>query len=356
MARIGFFTDQTIFGGGETNLIRLATEISKMHDVTILAPEGPLLEKAAMMNIKSICIPKNRSRWIKGVPISTREFNSLANSFDIAHAYSLHILPSLLGHKRLFWTVHGPWEKPFGLRAKVIGYFVEKVIPVSKDVERWCEFSKDKLQVIPLGAIKKDDCLTFGDEIFSLNELHEIHVGVLSRIQYVKGQDLAIQAMKEVALKFPSRIFNLHLGGDVDLNNRQDIEFKSELVKMALNFSGIRNLKIIFDGFIEDTKKFIDAMDIVLVASRYESFGMVLIEALARGKLIVSPDIGGAAEIMQKLEFSVDYQAGDFHSMGHALRKCLEGFEYKPSAQVVKALEFTIDKQSASILSLYNLD
>jgi len=356
MARIGFFTDQTIFGGGETNLIRLATEISKIHDVTILAPEGPLLEKVGMMNIKSICIPKNRSRWIKGVPISTRGLSSLANSFDIAHAYSLHILPSLLGHKRLFWTVHGPWEKPFGLRAKVINYFVEKVIPVSKDVERWCEFSNDKLQVIPLGAIRKDDCLTFGEEVLSLNDLHEIHVGVLSRIQHVKGQDLAIHAMREVALKFPNRMFILHFGGDVDLNNKQDVEYKSALVKMALDCSGIRNLKIIFEGFIEDTKRFIDAMDIVLVASRYESFGMVLIEALARGKLIVSPDVGGPAEIMQELEFSVDYQAGDFYSMAHALSKCLDGFEYKPSAQVVKALEFTIDKQSTSILSLYNLD
>ena len=59
-------------------------------------------------------------------------------------------------------------------------------------------------------------------------------------------------------------------------------------VAQRLRYAGVRN----------DVPRLMDAMDIVTVPSQIESFGMVIIEAMARGKPVVAARVGGIPELV----------------------------------------------------------
>lgn len=353
MAKIGYFSDQVIYGGGESNLIRLAKSAAAHHDVTIVAPEGALIDAARTAGVNTVSIKSGRSRWVKGIPLCVNRNRSLIGSFDIAHAYSLHILPMLLGHPKLFWTTHGPWEKPWGMRAKIISIYAKKVIAVSNDVARFCRFDEEKLSTVPLGAVASDECLVMDGSIQSLAGLAVINVGVLGRLQRVKGQDIAISATARAAQADPQRKYRLHLGGALDQNRPEDVEFGREIEALASKCGHISNLEIIWHGFVQEPVAFIDAMDAIFVSSRYESFSMVLVEALSRGKPVVAPRIGGPAEILDSPALGVTFEAGSVESAVSALQQAVSEFEYSPARQVERARFFSIEAQRDSLFRLY---
>ncbi|WP_082577156.1 glycosyltransferase family 4 protein [Massilia cellulosiltytica] len=353
MIKVGFFSDQVIYGGGESNLVRLAKSLSSLCAVTIVAPPGALLDAAAANGIDTLTMQGVRSRWLKGLPIAWGGDKRILDNFDIVHAYSLHVLPFLLGHPRLFWTVHGPWEKPWGLRAKVIARYVKKAIAVSRDVARSCSFPSEKLAVVPLGAVRNADCLTFPDETKTLHDVETLNIGVLGRIQRVKGQDIAIDAVLGLAKQNPTRSFRLHFGGSVDLSSQQDKEYQRELEKRASICVAVPNISIVWHGFIKEPTAFIDSMDLILVPSRYESFSMVLVEALSRGKLAIAPEIGGPAEIISTLSVGQKFEAGSANSLMQSLQYSISDLRYNPSRIVERARDFTIESQSAAIWKIY---
>lgn len=356
MSKIGYFSDQTIYGGGESNLVRLAKTMSAQHDVTIVAPPGRLLEEAIANGIQTISIPRRRSRWVKGVPLSFPGVRRCADQFDIVHAYSLHVLPMLFGHPNLYWTAHGPWEKPWGLRGRIISAQTRAVIAVSQDVEAHCKVAAEKLYTIPLGAIRAADCVTPLPGLKSLSALETIEIGVLGRIQPIKGQDLAIAAVAGLASMHPERRFKLRMGGVADPNNSADIEFENVLKRSATAATvQHRNLEIIWLGFVQNSLGFLDEIDIALVPSRYESFGMVSVEALSRSKPVVAPNIGGCIEIIASEEVGLKFESGNANSLCATLDLAITSFTYSPQKLVRHAMKYTVEAQKDALLKLYGL-
>lgn len=356
MSKIGYFSDQTIYGGGESNLVRLAKMMSAQHDVTVVAPEGRLLEKAVANGIRTISIPERRSRWVKGIPLSMPGARRLAGQFDVVHAYSLHVLPMLLGHPNLYWTTHGPWEKPWGLRGRIISAQARAVIAVSQDVRAHCKIGNDKLYTIPLGAINAADCATPLSGAKGLSSLETVSIGVLGRIQPIKGQDLAIDGISRLASAYPERRFRLRIGGIADPRNSVDVEFEKSLKHNANEATAQhRNLEITWHGFIQNPLRFLDEIDIALVPSRYESFGMVSVEALSRGKLVIAPNIGGCAEIIANDGLGLKFDSGSAESLFATLARAITSFTYSPEKLVQHSMKYTVEAQKDALLKLYGL-
>ncbi|MFW2137258.1 glycosyltransferase family 4 protein [Chryseobacterium sp. TY4] len=104
-------------------------------------------------------------------------------------------------------------------------------------------------------------------------ELNNKTVICVARIAYQKGQDLLIKSWEIVHTKYPE--WQLHLYG-----------------KENLNFLDTRNLKnnvYFFPPAKDILKKYLDS-SIFVMSSRFEGFGMVLIEAMACGVPCVSFD------------------------------------------------------------------
>nr|WP_231475761.1 glycosyltransferase family 4 protein [Methanobrevibacter oralis] len=55
---------------------------------------------------------------------------------------------------------------------------------------------------------------------------------------------------------------------------------------------------VLFTGAREDVENIIPSCDVLVLPSFSESFGLVLIEALACGKAVIGSDVGGISEII----------------------------------------------------------
>src|SRR5438552_9674572 len=53
-----------------------------------------------------------------------------------------------------------------------------------------------------------------------------------------------------------------------------------------------------FFGFVSDTPAFLSKIDIFVLPSLYEGLGVVALEAMAAGKVVVAMRVGGLAEAM----------------------------------------------------------
>jgi glycosyltransferase involved in cell wall biosynthesis len=115
----------------------------------------------------------------------------------------------------------------------------------------------------------------------------KLDIGLLGGMgNYRKGLDILIRA---VAL-LQNKNINVHIGGSGKLLDR----FKT----MAIE-SGVKG-NFIFYGDVpgDDTPQFYSRLDAFVLASRDETFGVVVIEAMASGLPVIATDCGGPREII----------------------------------------------------------
>ena len=119
--------------------------------------------------------------------------------------------------------------------------------------------------------------------------LHIAHMGVMRR---TKGQDLLLEALA-----------NLHSKG---VEFRTTIAGKGRWFKKIQGMIATANMgnKITMQGWVGNTEReaFFDHADVICVPSRSETFGMVVIEAMARKKLVLVTRCGGPEGIITHKE------------------------------------------------------
>lgn len=347
---IAFITEYTEIGGGESNLLNLAEELNKINDITIFC-SGKVEIEAKKRNINTISFTTGR-RWIKFIPLISfkKSLIEQLNEFDIVHAYSLNVLPCLIGVKpKIVWTTHGYWEKPNGLRGKIIDKIVDKVVCVSTDVNNIADFEIEKKQTIFLGTnFQVSDNLV--DKKLDRKNIDLVCIG---RFQKIKGQDILIEALKELSTLKENTNFNLSIIGDVNGNNQEDIDYKKSLLDKVKSIKN-QNLKIEFLGFQTNVREFIEKADMVVIPSRYESFSMVAIEALSCGKPVIAPNIGGPKDIINSAEIGLLFEAGIVESLKNTLYKAVENFEsFDSQLALQRAQFFSVQNQAKNHLAIY---
>jgi glycosyltransferase involved in cell wall biosynthesis len=93
--------------------------------------------------------------------------------------------------------------------------------------------------------------------------------------------------------------------------------------------------------------------DIFVLTSRYEGFGLVLLEAMSNKVPIISSNSAAAVEVLGE-EFQLFFQIGDFESLGKLILKVLSSrTERYLDYQSQRLLEFKPDKMELEIRSVY---
>lgn len=80
-------------------------------------------------------------------------------------------------------------------------------------------------------------------------------------------------------------------------------------------FESIKHPRFQYLGFIEDPVelcRIYDEHDILLAPGPHESFGLVVVEAMARGLVVVGPDSGGVGELLARAALPFIFKAGDY--------------------------------------------
>lgn len=117
-------------------------------------------------------------------------------------------------------------------------------------------------------------------------------VGTVARLDPWKGHDVFLRAAARVAAEHPGARFVVVGGAVLAWQGDQLTRLRKITAELGLSE------RVHFTGHVDDVVPWIDALDVVASASRGETFGLSLVEAMALGKPVVATDCGGPSEIV----------------------------------------------------------
>ena len=141
-----------------------------------------------------------------------------------------------------------------------------------------------------------------------------ILIGMIGRLEPVKGPEYFIKAAKLVIERFSKVGVRFLIVGDGSLRDKLE--------------SGCRELeisnKVIFTGWRDDIPEILSVLDILVLPSLNEAVGRILIEAGASGVPVVATKVGGVPEIVKDNETGVLVRPKDTESMAGGIIALLE--------------------------------
>lgn len=210
--------------------------------------------------------------------------------------------------KRLFAQF---WMKSLVSKLKRLD---QLVVLTDKSKASWPELSN--VTVIPDPITILREMGTVNSEKFAAAGKREVGVNrvvTIGRYAYQKGYDLLLQAWAEL-----SRIRELENGEEwtLDIYGQGDqTDYRQLMAEL-----GIDSNRCHLNGPVEDVVKAYQESSIFVLSSRFEGFGMVLIEAMACGLPVVSFDCpAGPDEIITDGVDGLLVPSGDVHALAEKL-------------------------------------
>lgn len=137
-------------------------------------------------------------------------------------------------------------------------------------------------------------------------------VGAMGRFVEKKGFDVLLLAMKSL---YDQKI-------DVRCRIAGDGELRAELQRKIREL-GLQDV-VEMVGWVSDKQSFFESLDLFVLPSRHEPFGIVLIEAMAAGLPAITTDTEGPCEIIRQHHDAVMIEKDRPHQMAHAIRELID--------------------------------
>ena len=115
-----------------------------------------------------------------------------------------------------------------------------------------------------------------------------ITIGVVSRLEPIKGMDLVVPAFAKIHAMNPNT--RLLVVGDGSLCPLMEQQKNDAGLNEVVKFAGVQPQ--------EALQAYYDSIDILLMPSRSEGFGLTAIEGMARGCVVVAANTGGLPEVV----------------------------------------------------------
>lgn len=172
-------------------------------------------------------------------------------------------------------------------------------------------------------------------------------VGVISRLEEIKGMDLVVPAFAKVHARYPDT--RLLVVGDGRLRRLMEEQVRSHSIPAGVvEFTGRRPQ--------DSLQACYDAIDILLMPSRSEGFGLTAIEGMARGCVPVVARVGGLPEVVTAGTAGLLHEPGNIDAMADAMCGLLsspERFRALSAGAVRRAEVFSAARYRALIAALY---
>jgi len=138
----------------------------------------------------------------------------------------------------------------------------------------------------------------------------------VGRFEPVKGPEIFLEVCRQLQRQYGSRLKAV-MAGDGALN---------EKIRQKRELSGLHDF-LLLPGFRQDIISFFTDIDLLVVTSINEGFGMVILEAMAAGKPVVTHDVGGIAELVVDGETGFLVPPGDVDAICSRLNLLLNDRE-----------------------------
>jgi glycosyltransferase involved in cell wall biosynthesis len=139
-----------------------------------------------------------------------------------------------------------------------------------------------------------------------------LRFGQLGRLHYQKGGEFAIAAFSQVLAR----------GFDAEMHFFGDGEDRGRLEALA-RCLGVDDF-VIFHGRYSwrDLDRIGDSIDVAVMPSIFEGFGLVMLEMMSRGRPVISADVGSSREVLECLGGGWVVPRADTAELAAAMAKC----------------------------------
>jgi len=332
------FSHSSWLNGAELSLVELVKELTDDHgaDCTVVLPsDGPLIELLKNAGATIIVAPmtwwcsfaelpspltiredyRRTFRWIKENLYLFKSINPdviLTNTL----VFPWGAVTAFLLHKPHLWMVNefGQYDfnlnfyHPFDQVLKVIEAGSDKIITRSKAIQQklFPEVGKNKISTIYRyidipDELRNTQLLTTG--VFNIPDA--FHLIIAGTISENKGQADAVRSVIHLKEK-QHRSVELLIVGDAT-----DPAYLQSLKKMIHDEKAEGYIRIL--PHQNEVLGIIKSADALLLCSKMEGFGRVILEAMLVGTAVISTNTGGTQELV------VDHKTGLFYTSGNYL-------------------------------------
>ncbi len=313
--RVAFASSYTGLGGGETSLLSLlgALERSRVEPVLLCPREGQLPEAARRLAVPVHIVPWHPAHAffvprLAGLTSGASAFATKIEEVGAAVVHSdFHTLPLALSAQatrggRVVFTCWGWWFRPRLWQRSFYRRDALRIVASSEAIKDGFLGSPPfmepaHIEVVHPGVDSERFRPRHGDQdtirqTFGL-EVEAPLVILVARFQWVKGHDVFLDAARLVLRDVPQAQFAI--AGENAFGVAADERYRYQVMRQIAVDPQLRD-RVRLLGWVERSECLVSACDVVVVSSRFESFGMVGVEAMACGVPVVSINRGGPAE------------------------------------------------------------
>ena len=142
---------------------------------------------------------------------------------------------------------------------------------------------------------------------YGLDKSEHLIFGIVARLSEEKGHKYLLPAFARVRERLPHA--RLMVIGDGPLRD----EIHQQAVQLALGDS------VIFTGLKRNIPDFLSILDVFVLSSTRESFPLAAREAMAAGRAVIAPHIGGCPEVVDEGVTGLLFEAGNVYALANAM-------------------------------------
>jgi glycosyltransferase involved in cell wall biosynthesis len=319
------------FGGGERHLADLANGLAERgHDVSVvLSLSSPLHERLAALPQGNIVGLRLRHALdvasARALARIVRERRIEVIHAHVARDYTLAAYAARKTRTPFVITRHVLF--PMNRLHRFALAKVSRVIAVSEAVARSLHaqkiFPAEKIKIIPNAIdVERFDAHARGFNRAASRHMLQLPkerrlVGTVGEIKPLKGQEDFLRAAAIIARK--AEDVDFIIAGE-DFSGAREHRARLERLINELNLKG----RVHLTGWLDDVAPLLLALDVYVSASRSESFGLSIVEAMASGVAVVATATEGAQEVIDDGSTGKIVAVGNVEALAEAIGLLLE--------------------------------
>jgi glycosyltransferase involved in cell wall biosynthesis len=188
------------------------------------------------------------------------------------------------------------------------------------------ELSSGKKCIIPLGMPDWSIGINSRGQLQKNNKT--VSILFVGRLEKRKGIDILLSCIPELCEKFDNIKFDIV--GDDSIVMEENATYRK---MFESRHSALCGSRVFFHGKVDDDalKRHYASCDIFVAPSRFESFGLIYLEAMMFSKPVIGCDIGGIPEVVKSGETGLLALPGDKASLYASLMSLIENSEFRNS-------------------------